>query len=583
MTGESGGWTARTSIPLAALGLVVGLVWWWVGPFQTSAHGPAPLQVASLFFASGFLLAGGFLWTGAAALRWARVAIALAALVAVPAWWVASLIPESNAPYSGDPQRLATWCAGAFAVLYIAVPFAQIHQVSGGLRFPYPELFRYSWSNFFVGCVALILVALLWAVLELWASLFAIVGVPLFRDTFHAPLFVYAVSFSAFGLGLGIGRANESVIGALRALSLGIGRTLLPLVSVLVLLFAVVLPWTGLAPLWKTGRATPIVLALLAMLAVFLNAVNEDCEGPAPARWLRVLCGAAVLMMPVYAAIALYSSWLRVGQYGLSPSRVWAICFGAIALCYSIGYALAAARRGTPWMGSIRAVNVAMAVVVGVIAILLHTPLLDPLRLSANNQVARLLRPGSDLDAFDYAALRFELGSYGWRELAFLGALKDHPQADAIHSAVAFVKKAPNVYEARRGGTHLLVPQDFEAIPSEPAVPEELVAFFQDNERALADACGSIRCLVIGVDLDADGIPEYCFVLTDQTPKSVCYAQIATHEWQRIGRLTLETRTADGLLVHGDFADQLRKEGVRTRPTRFLDLEVGGKVVRLVP
>ncbi len=47
-------------------------------------------------------------------------------------------------------------------------------------------------------------------------------------------------------------------------------QVLLPVVSFVALLFLVVLPWTGLAPLWDTGHASPVLLGIVVLLVLFV-------------------------------------------------------------------------------------------------------------------------------------------------------------------------------------------------------------------------------------------------------------------------------------------------------------------------
>jgi hypothetical protein len=575
-----------TGLLFAAVGVCEGIVWWLVGPFDLESVAGARLSMSLLFFTSSAALVGRLIWTGASILRCAAVAAAtglVACLVTLAVW---GHLPPAGAAWQGDDQRVAAWVICAFAFLYVVTPFAQIFQRTGRARFPYPDLFEHSWNNFFVGLVAAAFTGALWAVLGVWGALFDLVEISAFRELFTSASFAYPCTFGAFGYGLSVGRSSEGVIATLRRITLMAGRTLLPLVAFVAILFAAALPFTGLDPLWATGRATPLTLVLLALLAVFLNAVFEDGSRGAPyPSAVRVVVEASICLMPLYAAIAVYGTSLRVAQYGLTPQRIYALLFGAIAAMYALGYAAAVIARRPPWIGWVKSVNVGAALVVAAIAILVQLWPLDPLRLSAESQARRLEQGRVAAADFDFAALRFRLGHHGWAELERLEALREHPEALQIASAIAEVRASAYAWTAAQEPPGDPKAMRFGVLPEgTPVPPAALEAMGRGHEDLGRGLCVSEAdgCLVLAPDLDGDGDLELCLLARPWWSYAACYERTRDAEWTRIGSLGYR-----GVAEHPDTAQIGRwyrgAAALPTRAGRFRELAVPDGALYVVP
>jgi hypothetical protein len=488
---------------------------------------------------------------------------------------VADLVPGLDAPYDGDDARLRAWTLGGFAALYAATPFLQIFAASGRARFPYPQLFEHSWNNFLVGAVAVLFTGALWALLGVWAALFQIVGIALFADLFGSNGFAYLATFAAFGAGLALGRASEGPIATLRRVTLLMTQILLPLVCFVALLFVAVLPVTGLAPLWKTGSATGLVLTLLALLAISLNALHEDGRRAPPARWMCWLARAAVLAMPVYATIALRATTLRIGQYGLTPDRVYALVLVAITGVYACGYAVAALRRRADWMRGLEPANVAGAVFVVVVAIAVALPPLDPFRLSARDQFERFASGRVPAAKFDFAALRFELGRYGWKRLAEIEALTDHPEADAARKAIAAVRAAAGRWDIEERIPELSRDSFVLAAANVPTPRQLLDRMAADAPEQLHACGGRARCTLFSADLDSDGRDEVCVITSmNQTPWTYgrCYASDAASGWHAIGGLAQRGGRASAVEIQR----RLESSATTLRSSLYREIDLGG-------
>ena len=121
---------------------------------------------------------------------------------------------------------------------------------------------------------------------------------------------------------------------------------LLPIASCILILFITCLFFTGLQPLWDTHHASMIMLLLIIQMIIFLNSSYQNGETEPPfGKYTRIFIKIAVMTMPLYSMICMYSLNLRVIEYGWSVSRVWGALIIMIATLYSFGYAYASIEK----------------------------------------------------------------------------------------------------------------------------------------------------------------------------------------------------------------------------------------------
>jgi len=561
-------------LALAAAGAAHGAALWLL--VETWPEGPAARAVAAagLTFLAVTALVLHFAWTGAARARLAALTLATGLVYAAVAGWVGWKLPTRGPEAWADEQRGVTWMLASLVTLYVLGPFLQIFQRTGRAHFPYRELFLHGWSNFFVALVALLFVGALWTVLLLWAALFDLVGIELFEDLFTEAPFVWTVTGGAAGFGIALGRESERVVGTLRGITLAVFRGLLPIVAFVALIFLATLPFTGLEGLWRTDRAAQILLAWVGLTVLFLNAVYQDGSGVGlPPAWIRRGVEAALLAMTVFAGVAAYGIALRIGQYGLTPPRFWGVLFTLVLGGYALGYALAVVRQGAPWLRMVRAVNLAMALVVVALGLLTHTPALDPIAWSARSQVARLVEGRVAAEEFDYGYLRFQLGREGRRALERLEALEAHPELAEVRTGIAAARAAESYWDWQKRHGPGLALEDFRVLPPGTVLPEGLFEFARTQ-----------GVMWTGVPCDA---PNYCAVFPaelDGRPPDEWVFVVAQPHWSHVVAVA---RTRAGYESLGPLhsrgpvpgAEEIREslEALRfgARKPRYRDVRIG--------
>ena len=138
--------------------------------------------------------------------------------------------------------------------------------------------------------------------------------------------------------------------------------------------------------------------ALILGNAVIGNAPAEERRFPL-LRYGAMGLGAVMLPLAVLAAIA---TGLRIGQYGFTPERLWAVVFVAIACLWGAAYLVALVRGRLNWSARVRPLNLTLAFIVCGVALVLATPLVSFNAISTRDQVARLESGRTSPEQFDW-------------------------------------------------------------------------------------------------------------------------------------------------------------------------------------
>ena len=430
---------------------------------------------------------------------------------------------------SNPAETIGYFIATVAIAWYVTLPFAQTWQKNGDRRFPYPDLFQYSWNNILTVLTAQLFVSLFWGSLMLWAGMFKIIGISFFFKLFTKPSFIYLVTGGVAGFALSISKDQLGLVSNVRGTMLLICKYLLPLSAFIGLLFLAALPFTGVKPLWDTGHATALMLNLQFYVILFLNAVYQDGRGktPYPAA-VRRLVEAGVAVLPVYAGLCAYSLGLRVEQHGWSVSRFFGALSILIAGLYGAGYCRAVLRRQTPWLKGLGNANVRIAAVVIALTVGVNTPLLDPRRIALRSQVHRLMTGAVSAEQFDYNYLRFHLGTAGQQELKRLSKIQNHPEAEKIRARAAAALAKKNLWE--KPATPEKLRDQIRLFPEGKTVDPSFLQYLMKEKQ------GAMPTLILAIDLNGDGKEEYVVLGGGYSNQVFSLAETG---WQDIGRLEI--------------------------------------------
>ena len=546
----------RSVMTYLAIGLVQGLLLW----LATSMGDPGAwygLITAVLVGGVNLLLLGENIRHRGTA--WLVVGLTVV-MTAISAWVF----------WDGDEYwRPGSWLAGSwsfFAVVitYICTVFILSWPTREG-RYPrYEDLFRHAWDTVFIVLLGLLLNAVFWALLWLWGGLFKMLGIVALNKLFSTEGFICISSAMVFALGVHMGREKERVIGLLRGIVLTLCRFLLPLSALIVIVFTFALPFTGLEPIWDTGYSTPIMLWLVAVNLFLLNGVFQDgTQGSGYPTWLVRVVDLCLLCLPVLVVLAGYSTWLRIEQYGLTPSRILAMVLVLVIFIHSVAALLAVFVSRSIWLGSLRVSNPVIALLCVVLLLAMHTPWFSPLKMSANNQVQRLLSGRTAVDNFDADTLRNRLGSEGKQAYDALLEQVEQGLVLAEPGRQVLLKRLKEVSAGNgpTGSERLL-----EWIGPKVEGSEQVY-----DKRFNGQLCLAPGCALWAVDLDQDGQPEVL-----QLPKNkwseplYFFKRDAQGNWQRVGTY------AGGGESSLELIEKIRQGKVKVVTPRYQSLQIDG-------
>lgn len=471
---------------------------------------------------------------------WLHALLASVVVLGLASWIGWNL--DGEAGLRSEPLRLPFSLAMAIAT-FISLPWWQHRLQHVHWRASYDALFERAWQNGLTLALALLFTGLTWMLLWLWASLFGLLKITFFTELFREDAFIALATGTLAGFGILIGRTQQRAIQITRQVLFAVCRGLLPLLSFITVIFTLSLPFTGLQPLWETRSAASLLLVLALLLVTFTNAVYQhDNDQPPYPRWLRRLVEASLLALPVLSALALYAVWLRIGQYGWTLERFWALLIAVLVTGYTLGYARAPFSRGR-WLQPLEATNRLMCWVVLGAALLASSPLLDPVRITVASQQARLLANPDGITTADAMLLRFDLGRRG--VAALRGMQRDARfSADARAASVAAQALARTAYwgggesAIDDGIRDLAVLRKRLALADGSATPPDSWWDAMVARKVETGSCldADSRCVATTRDFDGDGQPDVLLCGLMQGSGAYCQLHaLGVRGWWTVG------------------------------------------------
>ena len=346
-------------------------------------------------------------------------------------WAMYPLIDGAN--FTAAPSQRLDLLRACMAV-FLIIPFFQCRIATWGWDIPYSDIFFQLCRNLFLVFQAVIVLAVFWGLLFTAGLLFEIVGLHALYLIIFNPLVAAPVTSITTAVSITVALKHPG-IDSLGRWILSVLAWLLPPFSIVSLVFIASLSYTGLNTLWDTGQASSLMLLLQLGTILLANAAWLDGtkKGFTNHKYTDIVARIALLLLPVYAVLCLYSLSLRIEQYGLSVDRIQAAFMAVISGVWGIGYAGAVILN--KWPKAIGRVNIAAALFMTFLAAAMNSPILDPYRLAANNQAERLLNGQINPEDFDYLYMRFNLGRYGNYALDRLEN-SEHPRVNLIRRKI---------------------------------------------------------------------------------------------------------------------------------------------------
>lgn len=554
------------------IGLVQGVVIWHSDALDMSGDYRLLAAVVTALLVGGTLLQ--LLGDTASRPRALLVALGFTLLVAGISAWVLTSHGKSLMQWQWASW---SWLFSLVLLSYIASVFIVAWATSADRRVRYEALFRHAWNNVFIVGFALAMTVLFGLLVALWNKLFLMVGIEWFATHLLSAGFLCVSIGVVFSLAMWLGRRNEKIFALLSSLLFNACRYLLPLIALISVLFTLALPFTGLRQIWFTGYSTPILLLLAGVHLLLLNGVFQDGRQPHPyPRWMLRGIDLSLLCPPLLVGLAAYSSGLRVDQYGLTPLRFVALLLTLLLGIYSLLVVWAVALRSSSWLGSLRVSNPLMGGMCAVVLVLLNSPWLNPLEISAKYQVQQLLDGSLKVENFDPYYLHYNLGEFG--DSAF-SALEEALKEESILDADSRRTLDRKMREAKGSGKW------YDSLSTEESVPvlewigpeepgsEQFVQLNGSEHRCLLSGC-----VLWGVDLDGDGRHEVVQIpRSDYNEPVRIFSRAAGDKWEAVG--VMRGNNEDGRYDPQSLINRIRDGQVKRVSPRYKSLDVDGMLL----
>lgn len=439
----------------------------------------------------------------------------------------------------------------------------------------YPQVHDRAWMNILLWFACWLFAGIVFLLGQLLAELFSLIGIKLVRTAMEESWFVAMLLGGAFGAASGLLRDRENLLIMLQTVVRRVLSVLAPVLGFALIIFLLALPLAGLGALWDaTKSTTPILLSCVVGALVLSNAaVGDSKSDEAQVAVVRLGAGALGVAMLPLAIIAAISTGLRIGQYGLTPERLWAVVFVAIALAYGAGYFWVIVRRRLTWFEDARSLNLKLALGLCLLAFLLATPLVNFGDWSTRSQLARLESGQVSVEKFDWASLKFDFGKSG---IAALERLSKSGKTPDIRKAAAKALKPENRWEAQSEqqakGRAAEVARNVIVKPKAVPLPRDLLVAL--SQFSPCETKGGCVLFYVPGQADAVAVMKAC---RDCGVDVERFSQSANGNW---------SRTNDFATPPGSSADRDRAESeaiaagkVDIREVRRRQVYVGGKPV----
>lgn len=495
---------------------------------------------------------------------------------------------------------LATFYFSLAAIIFVTLPWLQVRIENPNSPVNYPDLHDAIWQNTITVVLTLLIAGLMWGILSLGAGLFKLIGIDFFYNLFFEhQIFTYLANSLVLAIGVLICRTNSKLIITVRKLLSLVVKGLLPLLSFFALIFIFSLPFTGINTLAKQwSSATTLLTTMSLLLALLVNAVHLSADNnkkkPYP-RAIRYIINGSLLALPIYAILSTYYLGLRIVQYGWTPERLWAAVVVGLSLCLSLAYATAVVRKNTIWLHSLGNINKKMMCLIAAILILCNSPIIDPYRISVNDQMQRYATGKILPDNLDLIMLRFDAGRRGNDALQALRHdakfISDPARKLNLEKILIQTnrwggyddddnKQKTAIFTVERARKNILL-----ATGVTPPDSSWWASLSENNYQAerMSD-CYLLAnsCVLTTLDLNADGKPEpiLCSFSAPQAPFCQVYA-LSEGKWVVISRMDFDEYLAQNKSDSAKLKSLILNGQLKTKPKEWSDIQIQDKTIEM--
>jgi hypothetical protein len=415
---------------------------------------------------------------------------------------------------SAYPDLFSTYFVFSFVTLiacFKAIMYIKLQANQQAIT--YQSLFLASWRNAVIFAVSFLFTAIFFGILHLGAALFDLLGIELFTNLLREEWFWVPAITLAFSFAIHVFRKISHLADNISVILQTLMKFLLPILVLVSLGFLITLPFTGLDKLWETRSGSFLLLWLTALSLFFVNAIYHKGNENKPYQVLLhrfVLIG--VLILPLFSVISAYGIFSRIGQYGFTPDRLWALSIWFILSCFTLSYAVGILKYRDNWLLAQSKINVVMGLVVLAFVLLVSSPILNFKAISSNSQMARYYNGDITLQDIDFWYFSRNLGKPGFHAMQ---ALKTEI-ADSDPEIVALINKQYRNLEKRTAQRKYNAKEELKEEvkiiywPNEQTFNSELIVHLNDTQSHNRWMTTEFR---LSIDLNEDGKVEYITIL----------------------------------------------------------------------
>ena len=494
---------------------------------------------------------------------------------------------------------IGTFYLALCLMVFVTLPWLQARINNPSSPIDYSELHGYIWKNTITVVLTLLVSGLMWGILSLGAGLFKLIGIDFFYELFFQhEIFMYLANGLIVAIGVLISRTHPKLIITVRNLLSLTVKGLLPLLSFFALIFIFSLPFTGIDALTdKWSSATTLLTTMSLLLALLVNAIYLSSDGvdkkPYPSL-IRYIINGSLLVLPIYAILSTYYLGQRIVQYGWTPDRLRASVIVGLSLCLTLAYASAVVRKNNIWLHSLGSINKKIMWLIAAAVVLCNSPIIDPYRISVNDQMNRYSTGKVSPDDLDLVMLRFDSGRKG------------NDALQALRSDVKFVsdprrklKLEKTLMQTTRWGSY----GDDDKKPYAAFTPEiarkniQLAARTPSPESTWweslpkdigreehIDDCYLMAnaCVVTTLDLNNDGNKEPILCNFSDPKEAFCqiYAQQAG-KWHVVSRINFDDDVTKDKLDSTKIKDAILNGQLKAVPKEWSDIQIQDTTVHV--
>ncbi|NRB77967.1 MAG: DUF4153 domain-containing protein [Saccharospirillaceae bacterium] len=446
-------------------------------------------------------------------------------------------------------------------------------------KIEFSQLSIVSWRYCVIIILAVVFTGIAYGLLVLCASLFDMVGLSIFKDIFYESWFIFPFLFSALGFFIVLLKDQNKITDSIAYILVLLSTYLLVLVSVISIMFLVVLPFTGFDKLWESNFGASLMITLQCFVLLLFNMVYSAKEQKLN-RVFEWIIKIALSVLVFYSLLSIYAVVIRIDQYGLTVSRLYAITLCLLLLALNLAYMVSMIVKYKTWLVNLHKVNVGFAMVLFVLSILISSPFLDFRKISVNSQLARLDQSTIDVLDIDGSYFKRHFARPGYLALQTLEQnYKDkHPDLISIITKRKWKSNRENERKAevKMIKQNMLVYSDFEiAVNEYEALIDKIQGQFYFNNNT------SKKYHLLIKDLNNDAVVEYIMLILSQDNKEVEKYSLKIEVFEKTGSLFKSIKThwvtesAQALMI----IESLAKKEYELVPSKWSDLKIGDQII----